>query len=125
MVRKIGYWIATVLIALGYLTGAYFDIVQPEDMMAEAHKLGYPRFFFSILGVWKLGAGIVILVPRLPRLKEWAYAGIVINTTGAAATHIYMKDAIGDIVTPLVLLAIAMASWALRPASRKLAGPWV
>ena len=125
MVRTIAYWIATVLVALGYFYGAYFELAQTQEILDGAAKLGYPLFFFTILGFWKVAAGLVILSPGLTRAKEWAYAGILINLTAAAATHIHMNDGLGDIVKPLILLGLAGASWALRPASRRLAGPWL
>ncbi len=54
-----------------------------------------------------------------------AYAGNLFNLTGASATHLFVKDPIGEAITPMIILAIAIASWATRPASRKLAGPWL
>jgi hypothetical protein len=78
-------------------------------------------YFFGILGVWKALGAIAILVPRYPRLKEWAYAGIFFDLTGAAASC----AAVGGygayafhVLAPLILTVIAMASWALRPQSR-------
>ncbi len=62
-------------------------------------------------------------MPKFPRLKEWAYAGIVIDLIGAAYSHIAYGDAVGDIVPPVVLLALAMGSYFLRPADRKLPDP--
>ncbi|MBL8825670.1 MAG: DoxX family protein [Planctomycetaceae bacterium] len=122
---KIAYWITTALLALAYLAGGYFDIAQPGDMGKDLARLGYPSYFFVILGVWKLGASVALLLPGTPRLKEWAYAGILFNLTGASATHLFVKDPIGEAITPMIILAIAIASWATRPASRKLAGPWL
>jgi hypothetical protein len=72
------------------------------------------------LGVWKLLGAIVVVIPRFPRLKEWAYAGFFFNLTSAAATRAFAGDSAGDIIAPLVFLALVVASWALRPASRKL-----
>ena len=94
-------------------------------MLAQAAHLGYPAYFFTILGVWKLGAVIALVAPGLPRLKEWAYAGIFFNLTGAAASHAVVRDPLGNVMTPLIVLAIAMTSWALRPESRRLRGPLV
>jgi uncharacterized membrane protein YphA (DoxX/SURF4 family) len=78
-------------------------------------------YFFAILGYWKVLGAIAILVPRFPRLKEWAYAGIFFDLTGAAAS----VAAVGGygayafhIVAPLVLAVLTVASWALRPESR-------
>ena len=125
MATKIAYWITTALIALAYAAGGYFDIKQPEEMLKDMVSLGYPLYFLKMLGVWKLGAAVVLLAPALPRLKEWAYAGILINLVGASVTHVVRHDPINNIVMPLVILAIALTSWALRPASRKLPGPWL
>jgi len=94
-------------------------------MLKDMESLGYPLYFLKMLGVWKLGAAVVLLAPALPRLKEWAYAGILINLVGASVTHAVRHDPVNNIVTPLVILAIALTSWALRPASRKLPGPWL
>jgi len=58
-------------------------------------------------------------------LKEWAYAGIVFDLTGAIASHLLADDPLSETIPPLVLLAMTVASWALRPASRRLAGAWV
>jgi uncharacterized membrane protein YphA (DoxX/SURF4 family) len=123
--RTIAYWVVTVLLALGYFAGSVADLAQPEPVVTAAAKLGYPLTFFSILGVWKVLGAVVILLPRLPRAKEWAYAGFVINLTGALVVHQSVGDPPGDFVAPAVFLALVVASWALRPASRRLPGPWV
>lgn len=119
----IAYWITTVLTAASYVAGGLGDLIQPADMLAEIGSLGYPLYFFSILGVWKLGAAVAILAPALPRLKEWAYAGICFNLTGAFASHLFVSDPFGKTITSVIVLAIAAASYVLRPASRKLPGP--
>ena len=82
--------------------------------------LGYPAYFMVILGVWKVLGGVVVVAPRLPRLKEWAYAGMLFDLTGAAASHAAVGDPVAKIATPLILMGIVAASWALRPGSRKL-----
>ena len=81
--------------------------------------LGYPAYFMSILGAWYIAAGVVLMAPRLPRLKEWAYAGLVINYTGAAASHIAVGDGAPKLAGPAVFLFLTAASWALRPHSRR------
>lgn len=123
MIRTIVYWLFTVLLVFPYAGGAYFDYVQPDEIRPDLERLGYPLFFFKILAVWKGLAVIALLAPGLPRLKEWTYAGIVFNLTGAAATHVFLNHAISDIITPLVILVFAAISYFTRPASRKLAGP--
>ena len=58
--------------------------------------------------------------PGAPRLKEWAYAGIAFNLSGAALSHASSGDPAAKVAIPLVLLGLAAASWALRPATRRL-----
>jgi uncharacterized membrane protein YphA (DoxX/SURF4 family) len=118
--RRVGYWVATVLVALIFLSGGAVDIARPGFAVKDMTHLGYPVYFMVILGVWKVLGGVAVLLPRLPRVKEWAYAGMLFDLSGAAASHAAVEDPVGKIVTPLVLLGIVAASWALRPASRKL-----
>ena len=121
-IRPIAYWVATALTAVGFLSGGATDLARPDFLMEGMTKLGYPPYFVLILGVWKVLGGIVVLTPKLPRLKEWAYAGMVFDLTGAAASHAAVGDPAGKIAAPLILMGIVMASWALRPESRKLPG---
>lgn len=124
MPKLIAYWLATILLAGAYLAGGCLDIAQPADFFDEVAKLGYPPYFFMILGVWKIGAAIAILLPKLPRLKEWAYAGMVFNLTGAFASHLFVNDT-HEAPVPLIVLGLGVASYCLRPESRRLAGPWL
>jgi len=82
--------------------------------------LGYPVYFAALLGVWKILGGLAILAPRMPRLKEWAYAGMFFDLTGAAVSHGSVGDPPARILTPLAILVLVIASWALRPKSRVL-----
>src|SRR5262247_1057041 len=84
--------------------------------------LGYPVYFASIIGFWKALGAIAILAPGFPRLKEWAYAGIFFNMTGAAATGLFVGAAEWHVMVDIVLASLTVASWALRPASRRLDG---
>jgi hypothetical protein len=89
------------------------------------HILHYPLYFLTILGFWKVAGAIAILVPRFPRLKEWAYAGIFFDLTGASASTIGVGiyGAYGfHVIAPLVIAGLTVASWALRPESRFVSG---
>lgn len=116
--RIIGYWVATGLLAVLLLASGAAELASAPAVVASTLALGYPAYSLTILGVWKVLGAIVLLAPRFPRLTEWAYAGIFFDFTGAAASHAFSGDPAGRIVTPLVMLAIAAASWALRPPSR-------
>ena len=121
--RAAGYWISTVLIALAFLSGGVVDLLRVPQALEGMTHLGYPPYFLSILGFWKVLGAIVILLPGFLLLKEWAYAGMIFDLTGASASHIAVGDGVGHIVTPVVLAVLVVASWALRPASRKLKRP--
>jgi uncharacterized membrane protein YphA (DoxX/SURF4 family) len=113
------YWITTLVLATECLVGGVMGGLQLPPFRDTAVALGYPAYFMSILGVWYVGAGLILLAPRLPRLKEWAYAGLVINYTGAAASHIWNGDSTGKLLGPMVFLGLTIASWALRPPERR------
>ena len=120
--QAIGYWVTTALVGFAFAAGGLVDLLgAPQVMCAMAH-LGYPAYVASILGVWKLlGAGAIV-APGLPRVKEWAYAGMFFDLTGAAISHAVLGDGASAVLTPLVLSALVAASWALRPESRRLEG---
>ncbi len=122
--KALVYWIMTILVALPIGTGGVGQILQ---YMANPHgvvpELGYPLYFFAILGFWKILGAIAIVAPGFPRLKEWAYAGIFFDVTGAAASC----AAVGGygvyafhVIAPLIITGFTLASWALRPDSRKI-----
>jgi uncharacterized membrane protein YphA (DoxX/SURF4 family) len=121
--RSIVYWVTTGFTAFVCLSGGVVDIARPPSALAGMASLGYPAYFVLILGVWKTLGGIAVLAPRLPRLKEWAYAGMLFDLSGASASHAATGDPAAKIATPLLILVIVIASWALRPESRKLPGP--
>jgi len=117
--RHIAYWMTTVLVALVFLSSGFFELLRPAGLMEGMRRLGYPDYLVTILGIWKIPGGIVVLLPRTPRLKEWAYAGMFFDLSGAAASHAFVGE-IAHIPAPLVILGIVIASWALRPESRRL-----
>ena len=120
--KSIAYWTTTGLVAF-FIGGG--GVAQMAQFRANPHGtvpvLGYPLYFFAILGFWKVLGAIAILLPRFPRLKEWAYAGIFFDLTGAVASvtavGVYGVYAF-HIIAPLVIAGLTVASWALRPQSR-------
>ena len=121
--KSIGFWVATIFGPASFVIGGVLNLTGSPEALAGMQHLGYPAYFAMILGFWKLAGAIAIVAPGLPRLKEWAYAGFFFDLTGAALSRAAVGDSTGDIIAPLVFLALVVASWALRPASRTLAGP--
>jgi len=120
--RTVAYWSATTLAAFAFLAGGLADLSRAPAVVGAMSHLGYPSYFASILGAWKVLGALAIVAPRFPRLKEWAYAGMFFDLTGAALSHSAAGDAGAKIVTPLVILGFVAASWALRnPSSGRVA----
>ena len=120
-IKSIAYWVMTIFVALPIGSGGVAQVLRlQQNVDGFVHVLGYPLYFVTILGVWKILGAIAILVPGFPRLKEWAYAGIFFDLTGAAATWAAVGGS-GEamhIVAPLIITGFTMVSWALRPPSR-------
>ena len=118
--RAIIYWVTTALLAFELGLGGVGDVLRVPQVRGVTDRLGYPAYFLVILGVWKLFGAIAVIIPRFPRLKEWAYAGVVFNLTGALASHIASRviDS-GTLVYLIVMMAVTAASWAFRPPSRR------
>jgi hypothetical protein len=119
MVRKIAYWSSTaiaslmLLFTLIYLTGS-------EQVVSGFAKAGYPQHLRIVLGIAKPAAAIVLLLPGLPLLKEWAYAGAAFAWAMATIAHYSSGDGVQVWSVPLVLLLLLIVSYVTRPASRRL-----
>lgn len=117
---KIVYWISTLWLSLGMVSTGIVQTWQMEEEIQFIIDLGYPAYFLSLLGIWKLLGVIAILIPARPLLKEYAYAGFFFTMTGAIYSHIYQGHGIKEIFPALLLLSLTIVSWYFRPADRKL-----
>jgi uncharacterized membrane protein YphA (DoxX/SURF4 family) len=118
--RTVAYIAATTLAALALALGGLFDLARPPELLAAFEHLGYPAYFAIWLGLWKVLGAVAIAVPRFPRLKEWAYAGMFFDLTSASVAHAAAGDPAPEVLVPLLILGVVFASWALRPESRVL-----
>lgn len=121
--NKIIYWISTGLLAVAMLNSGTIQLLKIKaalyDITAMTH-LGYPIYFLTILGIWKiLGVG-ALLIPKYALLKEWAYAGFFFTLSGAAISHIAVGDSASEWTISLFLLSMTLVSWYFRPADRKI-----
>lgn len=118
-IRTIAYWVATVIVAWELGMGGVWDILKIPYVRTVIEHLGYPTYFLVILGAWKVPGAVVLLIPRFPMLKEWAYAGAFFTYTGAVASHLTVGDGAGVWAGPAGFAIILVASWALRPSARR------
>ncbi len=114
------YWLATMYIVLTSFWGGVAAILHAPPVFDEVLRLGYPPHFSTVLGVWKVLGAMALAIPRRPLLKEWAYAGMFIDVTAAIAAYAAVVDGISSFIRPIAGLAALLASWTLRPASRRL-----
>ncbi|MEG0850438.1 MAG: DoxX family protein [Flavobacterium sp.] len=117
--NKIIYWIATLWLALGMTATGIVQLLKMKDEAEMITRLGYPLYFLTLLGVWKLLGVIAILIPKFSLLKEWAYAGFFFAMTGAVFSHFAIGDSAKDYFGPILLIVLTIVSWYFRPAERK------
>jgi hypothetical protein len=120
MFQRVLYWVLIVLLTAWLLAGGLFDLTHAPAAIAILHKLGYPDYLGSFLGVCKLLAILALISPRTRFLREWAYAGIAFDALGATFSHLAVHDSAGEIAAPLIMLTLAIGSYLLRPASYRL-----
>ena len=84
----VAYWVATVFVAGTGAAAGTMDILRLEPFFGMLTRMGYPAYFSTILGTWKVLGAVALLVPGYPRLKEWAYAGMFIDYTAATASYL-------------------------------------
>jgi len=118
--KAIAYWASTMTIVFAMFSGGVAELMHRPETINGMKELGYPVYFIMIIGFWKLLGSAALVAPGLPRVKEWAYAGIFFNMTGAAVSHVVNHSAGWHVGVTLSLAAITIVSWALRPASRTL-----
>lgn len=117
--NKIIYWIATVWLSLGMSVTGAVQILRLEAETKMMEHLGYPLYFLTILGSWKILGVIAVLLPRFPLVKEWAYAGFFFAMSGAIFSHAAVGDTAMDYFGPSLLLVLTITSWYFRPAERR------
>lgn len=118
--NKIIYWIATLWLALGMVSTGIVQLLQLKEETAFVLALGYPVYFLTILGTWKLLGVVAVLVPRFPLVKEWAYAGFFFAMSGAIFSHAAMGSDPKDFFGPTLLTVLTVVSWYFRPDDRRL-----
>ena len=117
--RKIAYWFFTLWLSLGMASTGIVQLIKPAEEVEKITHLGYPVYFLTILGIWKLLGVLAVLAPKMSLLKEWAYAGFFFTMSGAAISHIVLRDPVTEILPSLLLLTLTIISWYLRPESRR------
>lgn len=118
--NKIIYWVSTLWLALGMISTGVVQLIKMKEEVDNITRLGYPLYLLTLIGIWKILGVIALLVPKLPLLKEWAYAGFFFCMSGAIFSHIVSGNSLKEIFPPLLLLVLTMISWYFRPSDRRI-----
>ena len=116
------HWITTGCTVLAFAAIGVANLARVPAVAEGVTHLGYPAYLCTILGIWQLLGAAAIAAPVSPRLKEWAYAGMFFNLTGAAASHIASGEPFAKVLFPLVLLGVVMGSWRGAGRGERVAG---
>ncbi len=129
-IERIIYWVSTLWLAAGMVATGVQQLLQLplEGVQAPPgayglQQLGYPAYLLTLLGVAKLFGVLVLLLPRLPLVKEWAYAGFTFLLGGAIWSHIAVGHGVGGLFPAALLLVMLVASWLCRPPARRMLQP--
>lgn len=117
--HKIIYWIATVWLSLGMVSTGIVQLMKMQEEIDNFNSLGYPLYLMTIIGAWKIAGVVAVLLPKLPLLKEWTYAGFFFAMSGALISHIAVGHGGLQVFGPVLLLVLTVVSWYFRPADRK------
>ena len=113
--KRIMYWATTVIVAAVFIVTGVGNLVHITHIAQDMARLGYPSYFLNILGAWKIFGAIAIVIPGVPRVKEWAYAGMAFDLTGAAFSRAASGDSVITVLVPVIIAILVVTSWALRP----------
>ena len=117
MLRKTAYWGTTGVVGIVTLAASFSYLSGAHEAVENFRHVGYPQQLRVLLGIGKLGGALVLLLPRLPALKEWAYAGYTFMWIAATVAHYLAAD--GKSMIPVALLGMLAVSYFTRPADRR------
>ncbi|WP_072682596.1 DoxX family protein [Arcobacter sp. LA11] len=110
------YFVITGFIAIMVgVVGGVVDIVQTQGVIEASETLGYPLYFFTLLGIFKILGGIALLLPRsFDRPRFIAYIGFSFDFIFASFSHLSVGDGFVKIIVPLVFLGLLAISYNLK-----------
>lgn len=110
---KILYWCVTILFGLANLFSGIAELFPNQQGLDAMKLLGYPAYFFTILGIAKIIGSVAIIQTKFRTVKEWAYAGFTIDYISAAASFYFVNRDVFGILIPVVFLVVMSLSYFL------------
>jgi uncharacterized membrane protein len=109
---------ATVITGIVAVMWIYFGrlylIHDPEEWRIANQQLGYPLYIIPFIGVTHILGGVGLLIPDVPRLTEWVYAGFAITLLLAFYSQLNSGGSSWDKFDPILVTALVFASYVLR-----------
>ena len=114
--------IAMVITVLVAFTCVYFGrlylIHDPDEWRIANQQLGYPLYIIPLIGVTHILGGVGLLIPNVPRLTEWIYAGFAITLLLAYYSQLNSGGSTWDKFDPILVMAFVFVSYLLRRCMR-------
>lgn len=111
---NIAYWIVVVLFGGFMIFSAIPDIMMNPDAVKMIHDdMGYPMYFLKFIGVAKLLGGLAIIIPGFPRIKEWAYAGLMFDLISATYSFAALGKSPMEWAPMFLFIGLGFAAYAL------------
>ena len=104
------YWILTVLFLAFMLVTSLTQVISAKGTVEIMTILEMPTYILPLLGISKLLAIVAILIPGFPKIKEWAYAGLMFDLIGATYSMIAVGgtfDKWGFMIVPIILCGLS------------------
>jgi len=108
---NIYYWISIGLVLFFLLPGSIMNIMKTADWVEVFKQLGYPEYLLPFLGVAKMAACIVLVLPYFKRLKEWAYAGLFFDLVGATYSGLVVSGFEPAMLIMFFAIAVLLTSY--------------
>jgi uncharacterized membrane protein YphA (DoxX/SURF4 family) len=98
--------------------GRLYLIHDPDEWRIANQQLGYPLYIIPLIGVTHIFGGVGLLIPNVPRLTEWVYAGIAIDLLLACYSQMNGGGSTWDTFDPILVMMFVFASYVLRRCMR-------
>ena len=110
---RIFYWITTGLLALLMAFSAISSLVSTGPALEFFKGLNMPAYLISFISIAKILGVVGILIPGYPRIKEWAYAGLIFDLIGAWWCNFSSGKTTAEWFPIIIFIGVAFASYFL------------
>jgi DoxX-like family len=103
------YWVFTVLFAGLMIFSSVGGIGPSAEAKQMLHDgMGYPVYFIKFISFAKIAGSLAILIPGLNKtVKEWAYAGLFFDLTGAIYSIISISPSFDPKMLGMLLFIVS------------------